>query len=77
MKKLLISLVIIVIVVLAAITGGSYYMLSFALAPDTARTDTALCFMQLKEKHPEVSSWLDSLRQHAPRRAPPCLFHTA
>ena len=49
MKKLLISLVIIVIVVLTAITGGSYYMLSFSLAPDTARTDTALYCMQLIE----------------------------
>ena len=62
MKKLLISLVLVVIIMLAAITGGSYYMLSFSLAPDTARTDTALCFMQLLEKHPEVSSWLDSLK---------------
>ena len=62
MKKLLISLVLVVIIMLAAITGGSYYMLSLSLAPDTARTDTALCFMQLTEKHPEVSSWLDSLK---------------
>ena len=62
MKKLLISLVFVVIIMLVAVTGGSYYMLSFSLAPDTARTDTALCFMQLAEKHPEVSSWLDSLK---------------
>ena len=36
MKKLLIGLVLVVIIMLVAVTGGSYYMLSFSLAPDTA-----------------------------------------
>ena len=62
MKKLLIALTLVVLVLLIATTGGSFYMLSYSLAPDTARTDTAKCFQRLTEKHPEVIPWLDSLK---------------
>ena len=62
MKKLLIGLTLVVLVLLIATTGGSFYMLSYSLAPDTARTDTAKCFQRLAEKHPEVIPWLDSLK---------------
>ena len=62
MKKLLIGLTLVVLVLLIATTGGSFYMLSYSLAPDTERADTAKCFQRLAEKHPEVIPWLDSLK---------------
>lgn len=68
MKKLLIGLALTMLILLIATAGGSCYMLSYSLAPDTARTDTAKCFQRLAERHPEVISWLDSLKaNHALR----------
>ena len=62
-KGFLIVVAIVVAVLVVATIGGSFYMIEFALAPDAERTDTAACFRQLVEKHPEVKPWLDSLNQ--------------
>ena len=62
-KGIIIAFVIVIVVMVVATIGGSFYMLDFALAPDAERTDTAACFRQLVEKHPEVKPWLDSLNQ--------------
>jgi len=63
MKKLLYILLIVVVLLLAAVVGGSFYMLDYALAPETNREDTDSCFNRLFEVYPETVSWLDSLRQ--------------
>ena len=52
-----------VFIILAAVTiGGSMYMLSYSLSPEEERTDTSRCFHRLAERHPEIQSWMDSLR---------------
>lgn len=61
-KGIFITLAIILGVFAVATIGGSFYMLSYSLAPDEQRTDTAACFRQLVEDHPEVKPWLDSLK---------------
>ena len=61
-KGIFITLAIILGVFAVATIGGSFYMLDYSLAPDAQRTDTAACFRQLVEDHPEVKPWLDSLR---------------
>lgn len=62
MKKLIIILIAILGVFAIATIGGSFYMLYYSLAPDSARRDTAACFRELRRLHPEVSPWLDSLK---------------
>lgn len=63
MKKTLITIGILTVAVCAiAITGGSFYMLDYSLAPDGQRRDTAYHYARLVEKHPEVKPWLDSLK---------------
>lgn len=62
-KGIFITLAIILGVFAVATIGGSFYMLDYSLAPDAQRTDTAACFRQLVEDHPEVKPWLDSLRK--------------
>lgn len=69
-KGIFITLAIILGVFAVATIGGSFYMLDYSLAPDAQRTDTAACFRQLVEDHPEVKPWLDSLKN-----AKPCATH--
>ena len=59
-----ISIVIIALFALLLLTtiGSSYYMLDYALAPNSERQDTAKRFVQLFEEYPETRLWLDSLR---------------
>lgn len=68
MKRFLIITAITVMVFVVATIGGSLYMLDYSLAPDPERRDTAKCFLELREKYPEMMPWLDSLnRCHALR----------
>lgn len=68
MRKPLLLLAALVVLVLAAVTGGSFYMLDYALSPNPGRTDTAQCFARLFDEYPETRPWIDSLRrQHALR----------
>jgi len=62
MKRLLTILLIVAAIFVIATIGGSYYMLSYSLAPANNRTDTAACFLKLAERHPEIQPWLDSLK---------------
>jgi len=62
MKRFLIIIAVIIAIFLIAVVGGSFYMLDFSLSPDEERADTALAFKQLKENHPEVIPWIDSLK---------------
>ena len=53
---------------LIALTGGSFYMLDYSLAPDANRADKASCYRQLFADYPETKPWIDSLQQcHALR----------
>lgn len=64
MKKRILWWSIGVLAVIAiTLTGASFYMLDYSLAPDPVRTDTAFCFgVQFKE-YPETRPWVDSLRR--------------
>ncbi len=62
MKRFLLIIIGVLLVLLIATIGGSFYMLSYSLAPDEQRADTAYCFRHLVERHPEMQSWLDSLK---------------
>ncbi len=58
------------IIVLLAITltGGSLYLMDYALAPNPERTDTAAAIRRQMKNHPEINEWWDSLRHaHAVR----------
>ena len=62
MKRLGIIISAIILLFAAVTVGGSFYMLSYSLAPEADRADTAKYFRQLVDRHPEVAPWLDSLR---------------
>lgn len=63
MKKTLLSLAALVVLALVAVTGGSLYMLDYALSPNPERTDTAQRFALLFDEYPETRPWVDSLRR--------------
>ena len=62
MKRLFWGILTVFVVLAAVIIGASMYMLSYSLSPEEERTDTARCFHRLIERHPEIQSWMDSLR---------------
>ena len=56
------------LMLLAALTGGSFYMLDYSLAPDPNRADTDSCYRQLYADYHQARQWVDSLREcHALR----------
>ena len=63
MKKIIVSCIVVLVVLLMVITGGSFYMLDYSLAPDPERTDTAFCYRELFKTYPETRPWVDSLRR--------------
>jgi len=62
-KKLLIVIAILAALLLITDIGGSFYMVSYALAPNPERQDTAMRFRQLYDDYPETRPWVDSLRR--------------
>lgn len=63
-KRIMIWTCIVALSVFAvAVTGGSFYMLDYSLAPAPNRADTAACFSRQFERYPETKEWVDSLRQ--------------
>lgn len=62
-KRLLIVLAVLAALFLIINTGGSFYMLKYALGPNPERQDTAKRFSWLYENYPETRPWMDSLRQ--------------
>ncbi len=64
MKKLILILSLLVGVFIVATVGASFYMLDFSLSPNPERMDTAKHYRELTEKYPEVTPWLDSLKDH-------------
>ena len=53
----------VVLMLAGVVVGGSYYMVDYALAPNTERGDTARRFAWLYESYPETRPWVDSLRR--------------
>ena len=62
-KKILWGVAVIVAMMVIVVTGGSFYMLDYSLAPDPNRTDEDSCFHQQFEAYPESEEWVDSLRR--------------
>ena len=54
--------VIVLAVAAVVVTGGSFYMLDYSLAPIPARADTASRYARLYKRYPETRPWVDSLR---------------
>lgn len=63
LKKILLWSAVVAAVVLIILTGGSFYMLDYSLAPDPNRRDTASYFREQFETYPETQTWVDSLRR--------------
>ncbi len=63
MRKILLTLAVIVVIFLVALTGGSFYMLNYSLAPDPGRHNTDSIYRQLFQNYPDTQPWVDSLRQ--------------
>lgn len=62
-KKIGIGLAAVLLVVMAALTGASFYMLDYSLAPDATRANADSCYEQLFADYPETVEWVDSLKQ--------------
>ena len=62
MKRFCMIIAAVAGLLVAGTTGGSFYMLNYALSPDADRADTAKHFRQLVKRCPETKPWLDSLR---------------
>ncbi len=62
-KKIILSLACLVIILVLILTGGSFYMLDFSLAPDPNRMDRDSCYQQQFEAYPESKEWVDSLQK--------------
>ncbi len=62
-KKILWSLAGLAIILVLILTGGSFYMLDFSLAPDPNRMDRDSCYRQQFEAYPESKEWVDSLQK--------------
>lgn len=56
------TLIIVIVLLLVVLTGGSFYMLDFSLAPDPNRADSDSCYQQLFSNYPETRPWVDSLK---------------
>ncbi len=54
---------VVVVIFLVALTGGSFYMLNYSLAPDPGRHNTDSVYRQLFQNYPDTQPWVDSLRQ--------------
>ena len=68
MKRVLLALAVVTTLLLAAVSGGSFYMLDYSLAPDANRMDRDSCLQQQFAGYPESREWLDSLQMiHALR----------
>ena len=63
MKKIIFVCVVVLMVFAGGVMGGAFYMLDYALAPDTERADTAFCYGELFKTFPETRPWVDSLRR--------------
>lgn len=63
MKKTIYILTIIVAVLMIAVTGGSFYMLDYSLAPDANRMDRDSCLQQQFAAYSESKTWYDSLQR--------------
>ena len=56
------GIALVLLLLLMTTIGGSYYMLSYSLAPDPERQDTAQCYKELFSDYPDLRPWVDSLR---------------
>lgn len=64
MRKIIIwSIAAVAALAVAAVIGGSCYMLSYSLAPDALRADTAAAIAAQFELYPDTRPWVDSLRR--------------
>lgn len=68
MKKVLWVTAFALLLCFIVIVAGSYYMLSFSLAPDPNRQDEDSCFAQQFAAYPESAEWVDSLRRSSALR---------
>lgn len=67
-KSVFVFAVVVLSVFIIAVTGISFYMLDYSLAPMEDRTDSAAHYDTLYTDYPEVRTWTDSLRRlHALR----------
>ena len=63
MKKLLYILIGFLVLLTLIVTGGSFYMLDYSLAPDANRMDRDYCLQQQFAAYPESKLWYDSLQR--------------
>ena len=63
MKKIVIIGVIILTLLVVAVVGGSFFMLSYSLAPNAERQSTDMYLQRQFKDYPETQEWVDSLRR--------------
>ena len=54
---------IVLVLLVVAVVGGSFYMLSYSLAPDAERQSTDMYLQRQFKDYPETRAWVDSLRR--------------
>lgn len=65
MKKKIIfwTVGVVMVLMLTVLTGASFYMLDYSLAPDPSKENTDSCYKALFHYYPETVEWVDSLKQ--------------
>ena len=53
----------VLVLLVVAVVGGSFYMLSYSLAPDAERQSTDMYLQRQFKDYPETQEWVDSLRR--------------
>lgn len=74
MQKLIKVSAIFGILLIGIITGLSNYMLNYSLLPEDDRADTAKAFSDFKQRYPQLTTWLDSVKAHHVLRDTTLLF---
>ena len=62
-KVILWTLGVVFVLIVAVLTGASFYMLDYSLAPDPTRANADSCYQELYSHYPETVEWVDSLNQ--------------
>lgn len=55
---------VIIIVFCTILTGGSLYMIDYSLRPINRGKDMSASELYMREKYPQINSWLDSLKNN-------------
>lgn len=63
-KKLFCSFILVMLVITIALVGGSLYMLDYSLRPSNPGKDLNSSMRRMRDLHPQLVHWLDSLENN-------------